>query len=63
MENKKLTKNERNLKDRLAEVESTLSDLLIKDAEKDNLITLKEEELKVRKREIKDLTDKNKNLT
>jgi hypothetical protein len=70
MENKKLTKEnaeysktERNLKQRLGEVEHQLSELLVDDSEKDNMIRLLKEELKQRKSEISELEDKNRNLT
>lgn len=62
-ENQELLKKERVLKERLSEVEHQMSELLVDDSEKDNMIKLLKKELDQKRQEIQDLEQKNKNLT
>lgn len=62
-ENRELQKKNRDISERLKEVEQTLSQKIIDDADKDDLISVQQETIRVRNSEITDLYEKNKKLT
>ena len=62
-ENQENAKQARALKERLSEVEGQMSELLVDDAEKDNLVGLLKEELQQQRMEMRELEEKNRSLT